>query len=85
MALYTDPVTGQQTKVDGPLVCEPRGGRSSIAWIVLLAALISGGVIFSKSYGVRDAPNSTIVNPVTSPSDSNASPIHPAPSPNPGP
>jgi hypothetical protein len=31
------------------------------------------------------AQNSTVQNPVTAPSDSNASAIHPAPSPNPGP
>ncbi len=29
--------------------------------------------------------NSTVQNPVTTPADFNASPIHPAPSPNPGP
>ncbi len=87
MALYTDPVTGKRTPVDGPLVREPRGGMSSISWIALLAVLIVGGVLYSNYYVAHNAnrSTSTIVSPVTSPSDANSSAIHPAPSPNPGP
>jgi hypothetical protein len=87
MALYTDPVTGKPIRVDGPLVREPRGGMSSMGWIALLAVLIIGGVLYSNYYVAHsvDRSTSTVVSPVTSPSDPNASPVHPAPSPNPGP
>ena len=51
--------------------------------LLLVAAVVSGAYYYGQLNPRVD--QSTITNPVTSPSSSNASPIHPAPSPNPGP
>ncbi len=87
MAYYNDPQTGERRDVEGPLVREKRG-FSVLGGIVLLAILIGFGTLAYHHMDFaadNSAANNTIENPVTSPSDPNASPVHPAPSPNPGP
>ena len=55
---------------------------------VLIALLVAFAIVSGAyHYGQLNprVDQSTITNPVTSPSSPNASPIHPVPSPNPGP
>jgi hypothetical protein len=84
MAFYTDPLTGQRTEVDEPMVREPSGaGISLVGWIVLLAVLVGGAMTFFNYYGypITDRLTSTIVNPVTTPSDPNTNVVRPSAAP----
>ncbi len=87
MAFYNGPSTGKRVEVNEPLVRDG-SGFSMVSWIVLAALLIAGGTMLYHYYDYYEnerAAQSTIDHPVTSPSDSNASAVHPAPSPNPEP
>ncbi len=88
MATYTDPVTGKTR--DANLGDEGRSTGTS--WVGVLALLLAVALGAWYFYGrgpmTRDVTNtgaSTLTQPVTTPSSPNASPTHPAPSPNPGP
>ncbi|HET6389764.1 histone deacetylase [Hyphomicrobium sp.] len=88
MALYTDPQTGQRRDT-GDLSRSPRSTSSSFGIIALLIALALIAWFFygrvSPTVDRTNTGQSTITEPVTTPSSPNASPTHPAPSPNPGP
>jgi len=87
MTFYTDPVTGERRQIDVPR--QRSDGSFMFGWIIALALLIG---IATWTYHQMQAPAdvtntgaSTVTEPVTTPSSPNASPTHPAPSPNPGP
>lgn len=87
MAMHTDPQTGRRREVDE--MVRPTASSSWLGMIVLLIGLALAGFYFYGRVGPTvDTTNtgaSTIAEPVTTPSSPNASPTHPAPSPNPGP
>ncbi|MBS0269398.1 MAG: histone deacetylase [Proteobacteria bacterium] len=87
MAIYTDPQTGQRREVDD--LSRSTARSSSIGIIALLIALaLFGWYFYGRVSPTVDRTNtgaSTVTEPVTSPALPNASPTHPAPSPNPGP
>lgn len=87
MAIYTDPQTGQRREVDD--LSRSTTGSSSIGIVALLIALaLIGWYFYGRVSPTVDQTNtgaSTVTEPVTSPSSPNASPTHPAPSPNSGP
>ncbi len=87
MAIYTDPQTGQRREVDA--MVRPTTNSSWLGIVVLLIGLALAGFYFYWGVGptvdITNTGSSTITEPVTTPSSPNASPTHPAPSPNPGP
>jgi hypothetical protein len=88
MAIYTDPRTGKTR--DANLGDEASSATTTwLGMVVLLIAVALGAWYFyGRAIPTRDVTNtgaSTVTEPVTTPSSPNASPTHPAPSPNPGP
>ncbi len=87
MAIYTDPRTGRRREVDD--MVRPTANSSWLGILVLLIGLALAGVYFyggtAPTVDRTNTGSSTITEPVTAPSSPNASPTHPAPSPNPGP
>lgn len=89
MAVYTDPRTGETRDVNlGPEVASNSG--SSLTGLIILCVAIAFGAwyFFLRTPTTLDVTNTgspTITEPVTTPDSPNASPTHPAPSPNPGP
>jgi hypothetical protein len=63
------------------------GLLNAAVFLMLFAFALLSWVYVGELTPIANEPNasSTITEPVTSPSSPNASPIHPAPSPNPGP
>lgn len=54
MASDSDPVAGR-TKIDAPLLREPRSSLSIFVWIIVIAASVGGGLMYSDYYNVYSA------------------------------
>jgi hypothetical protein len=87
MAIYTDPQSGQRREVDDTV--RPTTNSSWPGIIALLVGLALAAFYFygraSTTVDTTNTGSSTITEPPTTPSSPNANPVHPAPSPNPGP
>ena len=83
MAYQTDPQTGRRIERRVPTAPESRAGT----WfgLIVMIVLAAGAALWALGYLPSLQQTSTGAPPVTSSTDSNATNVHPAPSPNPGP